>query len=86
MHTAVHVERVKELVIRAADQAGEQLLVHRGHADHEVLLGEQRVKPVGLDNVGGDGEPEQDDDEYKGRLLNIFFLTLDRASRISEPG
>ena len=62
MHAAVHVERVKELVIRAADQPGEQLLVHRRHAHHEVLLGEQRVEPVGLDNVGRHGEPEQDDE------------------------
>ena len=60
MDTAVHVERVKELVIRAADEPGEQLLVHGGHTHHEVLLGEQGVKPVGLDNVGRDGEPEQD--------------------------
>ncbi len=72
MHTAVHVERVKELVIRAADEPGEQLLIHRGHTHHEVLLGEQGVKAVGLDNVGRDGEPEQEDDGCKGRLLNIY--------------
>ena len=65
MHAAVHVERVKELVIGAADQPGEQLLVHRRHAHHEVLLGEQRVEPVGLDNVGRHGEPEQDDEMSK---------------------
>ena len=65
MDAAVHVERVKELVIRAADQAGEQLLVHRGHTHNEILLGEQSVEPVSLDNVGRDGEPKQD--EYNCR-------------------
>ena len=66
MDAAVHVERVKELVIRAADQPGEQLLVNCGHTHHEVLLGDQSVEPVSLDNVGRDGEPRQD--ECKGRL------------------
>ena len=65
MDAAVHVERIKELVIRAADQAGEQLLVHRGHTHNEILLGEQSVEPVSLDNVGRDGESEQD--EYNCR-------------------
>ena len=83
MDAAVHVERVKELVIRAADQAGEQLLVHRGHTHHKVLLGKQSVEPVSLDNVGRDGEPEQV--ECKGRLLIILF-TLDTASRRSAKG
>ena len=66
MDAAVHVERIKEFVIRAADQPGEQLLVHRGHTHHEILLGEQSVEPVSLDNVGRDGEPRQD--ECKCRL------------------
>ena len=70
MDAAIHVERVKELVIRAADQPREQLLIHRGHTHHEVLLGEQSVKPVSLDNVGRDGEPEEQG-ESKGRLLTI---------------
>ena len=69
MDAAINVERVKELMIRAADQPGEQLLIHRGHTHHEVLLGEQSVKPVSLDNVGRDREPEKD--ECKGRLLTI---------------
>ena len=74
MNTAVHVEGVKELVIRAADQPREQLLIHRRHADHEVLLGEQRVEPVGLDNVGRHGEPEHD--VCKCRLLIRISLYL----------
>ena len=70
MDAAIHMERVKELMIGAADQPGEQLLIHRGHTHHEILLGEQSVKPVSLDNVGRDGEPEEQD-ESKGRLLTI---------------
>ena len=72
MDAAIHMERVKELMIGAADQPGEQLLIHRRHTHHEVLLGEQSVKPVSLDNVGRDREPEQD--ESKGRLFTISSL------------
>ena len=73
MDAAIHMERVEELVIRAADQSGEQLLIHRGHTHHKILLGKQSVEPVSLDNVGRDGEPEEQD-KSKGRLLTISSL------------
>ena len=57
MNTAVHMERIEELVVRTADEAGEEFLVDRGNTDDEVLLGQDGVEPVGRHHVGGYGEP-----------------------------
>ena len=85
MNTAVHMERIEELVVRAANEAGEELLVDRGNTDNEVLLGQDGVEPVGCHHVGGYGEPVE-----VGRVTvrNIVILrnTWDMASRRSELG
>ena len=83
--TAINVERIEELVVRAADEAREELLVDRGNTDDEVLLGQDGVEPVGSHHVGGYGEPGK-----VGRVTvrNILILrnTWDMASRRSELG
>ena len=53
---AVHVVGVKELVLRAVEETREPAAVHSRHADDEELLGEERVKVVGGDDVEVDGE------------------------------
>ena len=53
---SVHVVRVEELVLRAIEESREPAAVHGRHADDEELLGEERVKVVGGDNVEVDGE------------------------------
>ena len=53
---AVHVVRIEELVLRAVEEPGEPAAVSGGHADDEELLGKERVKVVGGDDVQVDGE------------------------------
>ena len=53
---AVHVIRVEELILRAVEETREPAAVHGRNADDEELLGEERVKVVGGDDVEVDGE------------------------------
>ena len=53
---AVHVVRVEELILRAVEETREPAAVHGRNADDEELLGEERVKVVGGDDVEVDGE------------------------------
>ena len=85
VNTAVNVERIEELVVRAADEAGEEFLVDRGNTDDEVLLGQDGVEPVGSHHVGGYGEPVEVGRFTVGYIL-ILRNTWDMASRRSELG
>ena len=53
------MERVEELVVGAADEAGEEFVVDCGHTDYEVFLGQNCVKIIGCNHGRSDGEPEK---------------------------
>ena len=48
-----------DLIVGAVYEPGEPAAVHGGHADDEVLLGEERVEVVRGHHVQVDGEPGQ---------------------------
>ena len=48
------------LIVGAVYEPGEPAAVHGGHADDEVLLGEERVEVVRGHHVQVDGEPDSD--------------------------
>ena len=54
--TAVNMVRVEELVLWAVEQPREPAAIHSRHTDDEELLGEERVKVMGGDDVKVDGE------------------------------
>ena len=54
--TAVNMVRIEELVLRTVEQSREPAAIHSRHADDEELLGEERVKVMGGDDVKVDGE------------------------------
>ena len=56
--TAIHMERVKILVIRAADEPGEQFAVNSGNTDDEIFLGKSSIKVLHSDYVQVHGESE----------------------------
>ena len=47
-----------DLIVGAVYEPGEPAAVHGGHADDEVLLGEERVEVVRGHHVQVDGEPD----------------------------
>ena len=53
---AVNMIRVEELILRTVEQPREPAAIHSRHTDDEELLGEERVKVVGGDDVKVDGE------------------------------
>ena len=56
--TAIHMERVKVLVVRAADQAREQLSINSWNTDNEVFLSKNSIKVLHGDHVQVYGESE----------------------------
>ena len=56
--TAIHMERVKILVIRAADEPGEQFAVNSWNTDDEIFLGKSSIKVLHGDYVQVHGESE----------------------------
>ena len=57
MNTSVNMERIKELVLRTADEAREQFVIDSGNTDNEVFLGQDCVKIIRFDHIRSDGEP-----------------------------
>ena len=49
--TAIHMERVKILVIRAADEPGEQFAVNSWNTDDKIFLGKSSIKVLHSDYV-----------------------------------
>ena len=49
--TTIHVIRVEVLMLRTVHQSGEHSPVHRGDADDEELLGEERIKVVSSHHI-----------------------------------
>lgn len=69
VNAAVDVERIEELVVRAADEAGEEFVVDCRHADYEVLLGQDCVKIIRSHHVRGDREPGNISNSVRNNLL-----------------
>ena len=53
---AINMVRVEELILWTVEQPREPAAIHSRHTDDEELLGEERVKVVGGDDVQVDGE------------------------------
>ena len=74
VNAAIHMERVKVVMVRAADKAGEQFSINSWNTDYEVFLSKDRIKVLDGHNVQVHGESERSGRNKRKMEIIISYL------------